>query len=162
MNLFPPILTGREASPFCLHFPSSRLSLSWHTHYRGTKRLLPGLPPFFNPGSVISLEKNADALKCCKSYQTQEDSTGSAAGSTRMPTKASVFSMPGFPAWPPWAVENLPAMQETQVQSLEGKGNPLQYPCLENSMDRFCGTESHINSWRSIQRWVWEGLRTPC
>ena len=34
--------------------------------------------------------------------------------------------------------KNLPAMQETQVQSLdwEGNGNPLQYSCLENSMDR--------------------------
>ena len=33
--------------------------------------------------------------------------------------------------------KNLPAMQETQVQSLdwEGNGNPLQYSCLENSMD---------------------------
>ena len=40
-------------------------------------------------------------------------------------------------------VKNLPAMQETWVQSLgqgrssgEGNGHPLQYPCLENSMDR--------------------------
>ena len=40
-------------------------------------------------------------------------------------------------------VTNLPAVQETQVQSLgwedspgEGNGNPLQYSCLENSMDR--------------------------
>ena len=38
-------------------------------------------------------------------------------------------------------VKNLPAMQETQVQSLgrspgEGNGNPLQYSCLENFMDR--------------------------
>ena len=40
-------------------------------------------------------------------------------------------------------VKNLPAMQETQVQSLgrqdspgEGNGNPLQYSGLENSMDR--------------------------
>ena len=40
-------------------------------------------------------------------------------------------------------VKNLPAMQETQVGSLgwedspgEGHGNPLQYSCLENSMDR--------------------------
>ena len=40
-------------------------------------------------------------------------------------------------------VKNLPAMQETQVQSLgwedspgEGNGYPLQYSCLENSMDR--------------------------
>ena len=51
-------------------------------------------------------------------------------------------------------VKNLPAMQETWVQSLdcnvgdvgsipglgrspgEGNGNPFQYSCLENSMDR--------------------------
>ena len=40
-------------------------------------------------------------------------------------------------------VKNLPAMQETQVRSLswedhprEGNGYPLQYSCLENSMDR--------------------------
>ena len=40
-------------------------------------------------------------------------------------------------------VKNLPAMQETQVQSLgqedhleKGNGYLLQYSCLENSMDR--------------------------
>ena len=40
-------------------------------------------------------------------------------------------------------VKNLPAMQETWVQSLdweyspgEGNGSPLQYSCLENSMER--------------------------
>ena len=40
-------------------------------------------------------------------------------------------------------VKDLPAMQETWVQSLgredspgEGNGNPLQYSCLENPMDR--------------------------
>ena len=40
-------------------------------------------------------------------------------------------------------VKNLPVMQETQVQSLggkrfpgEGNGDPLQYSCLENSIDR--------------------------
>ena len=35
-------------------------------------------------------------------------------------------------------VKNPPAMQETQVQSLgrEGHGNPLEYSCLENPMDR--------------------------
>ena len=39
-------------------------------------------------------------------------------------------------------VKRLPAMQETWVQSLswedpleKGNGNPLQYSCLENSMD---------------------------
>ena len=41
------------------------------------------------------------------------------------------------------SVKNLPAMQETRVQFLglgrspkEGNGNPLQYSCLENPMDR--------------------------
>ena len=40
-------------------------------------------------------------------------------------------------------VKDLPVKQEMQVQTLdlerypgEGNGNPLQYPCLENSMDR--------------------------
>ena len=40
-------------------------------------------------------------------------------------------------------VKNLPVKQETQVQALdlerypgEGNDNPLQYPCLDNSMDR--------------------------
>ena len=40
-------------------------------------------------------------------------------------------------------VKNLPAMQQTQAQSLgqedspgEGNGNPLQYSCLGNPMDR--------------------------
>ena len=41
------------------------------------------------------------------------------------------------------SVKNLPALQETWVRSLgwedppgEGNGNPLQYSCLENTMDR--------------------------
>ena len=41
------------------------------------------------------------------------------------------------------AGKNLPAIQETWVRSLgqedspgEGHGNPLQYSCLENPMDR--------------------------
>ena len=40
-------------------------------------------------------------------------------------------------------LKRLPAMQETWVRSLgqedppgEGNGNPLQYSCLENPMDR--------------------------
>ena len=46
-------------------------------------------------------------------------------------------------------VKNLPVMQETQVQSLgwedspgEGNGNPPQYSCLGNPMDR--------GAWRAI------------
>ena len=35
-------------------------------------------------------------------------------------------------------VKNLPAMQETGWEDSpgEGNGNPVQYSCLENSMDR--------------------------
>ena len=54
----------------------------------------------------------------------------------------------GYPLQYSWAslvaqiVKNLPAVQETWVQSLMGRspggghGNPLQYFCLENAMDR--------------------------
>ena len=43
-------------------------------------------------------------------------------------------------------VKNLPAMQETRFdpRNGEGNGNPLQYSCLENSMDR--------GAWRAIVR----------
>ena len=57
-------------------------------------------------------------------------------------------------------VNNLPAMQETQVQSLgqadaleKGNGAPLQYSCPENSMDR--------GAWRASIHEVtksWKGL----
>ena len=47
-----------------------------------------------------------------------------------------------FIFYEPQTVKNLPAMQETWVQSLgkedfpgEGHGNPLQYSCLENPTD---------------------------
>ena len=50
-------------------------------------------------------------------------------------------------------VKNLPAMPETQVLSLgwvrasgEGNGNPLQYSCLKNSMDR--------RAWQATVYWV--------
>ena len=50
-------------------------------------------------------------------------------------------------------VKNLPAMQETWVQSLacedplgEGNGNPLQYSSLENPMDR--------EAWQATVHWV--------
>ena len=50
-------------------------------------------------------------------------------------------------------VKNLPTMQETQVRSLdredfpgERNGNPLQYSCLENPMDR--------GTWRATVREV--------
>ena len=46
----------------------------------------------------------------------------------------------GFPV--AWTAKNLPAMQETQFDPWlgrspgEGNGNPLQYSCLGNPMDR--------------------------
>ena len=42
----------------------------------------------------------------------------------------------GFPV--AQMVKNLPAVRETWVRPLgwEGQGTPLQYSCLENSMDR--------------------------
>ena len=55
-------------------------------------------------------------------------------------------------------VKNLPATRETQVQSLgwegppgEGNGNPLQYSCLENPMDR--------GAWRAIVHVITNGDR---
>ena len=46
-------------------------------------------------------------------------------------------------SWVAQMEKNLPAVQETWVQSLgrkdspgEGHGNPVQYSCLENPMDR--------------------------
>ena len=57
-------------------------------------------------------------------------------------------------------VKNLHAMQETWVQSLErspgeGNGNPLQYSCLENPMDR--------GAWRAtvhevMKNWIFQIL----
>ena len=55
-------------------------------------------------------------------------------------------------------VKNLPATQETRVQSLgwedpgEGNGNPLQYSCLENPMDR--------GTWQAIVHGVTESDMT--
>ena len=56
-------------------------------------------------------------------------------------------------------VKNPPAMQDTQVQSLgwedspgEGNGYPLQYSCLENSMDRGAwGATVH----GAAKSWTW-------
>ena len=49
-------------------------------------------------------------------------------------------------------IKNPPAMQETQVQALGGEdplekenGNPLQYSCLKNAMDKGAW-------WATIQR----------
>ena len=57
-----------------------------------------------------------------------------------------MLSPPLTPGWTSLVAQmekNLPAMQETWVQSLsqedsprEGNGNPLQYSCLENSLQR--------------------------
>ena len=44
-------------------------------------------------------------------------------------------------------IKNLPAMQKTWVQSLV-HGYPLQYSCLENSMDRGAGSLQFMESQR--------------
>ena len=48
-------------------------------------------------------------------------------------------------------VKNLPAMQKTWVRGLGrslggGHGNPFQYSCLENPIDR--------EAWRDIVHWI--------
>ena len=55
------------------------------------------------------------------------------------------------PSWVAQMVKNLLAMQETWAQSLgwedspgEGNGNPLQYSCLENPMDRGVWQTTHM------------------
>ena len=55
----------------------------------------------------------------------------------------------GFPGGS--VAKNLPAMKETWVQYLgwedspgKGNGNPLQYSCLENSMDRGARWATHL------------------
>ena len=61
-----------------------------------------------------------------------------------------------------WTVKNLPAMWETWVRSLgqedpleKGNGNPVQYSCLDNSMDR--------GAWLSTIHGVAEsGTHTHC
>ena len=63
-------------------------------------------------------------------------------------------------------LKRLPAMRETWVQSLgwedfpgEGNGNPLQYSCLENPMDRGAW-------WATVHRvtksWTWLSDLTVC
>ena len=63
-------------------------------------------------------------------------------------------------------VKNLPSMKETWVQSLgwgrspgEGYGNPLQYSCLENLMDRgawwdtvhgFAKRQTRLSDWHTV------------
>ena len=59
-------------------------------------------------------------------------------------------------------VKNLPAMQETQIWPLgqedsprEGNGYPLQYSCLENSMDRgvwWATVNRSSKSWARLKR----------
>ena len=67
-------------------------------------------------------------------------------------TRKKTFGVPGLSSSTSLVaqmVKNLPAMWETWVQSLgwedspgEGNGNPFQYSCLKNSIDR--------GAWRAI------------
>ena len=60
-------------------------------------------------------------------------------------------------------VKNLPAIQETRILFLDrenspegGNGNPLQYSCLENSMDRGPGGLQSIRQQRVGHDWATE------
>ena len=65
---------------------------------------------------------------------------------TECPRSPSLFAFTYILLWAShvaYMVKNMAAMQETRLWSLglgrslgEGNGNPLQYSCLENSMDR--------------------------
>ena len=90
--------------------------------------------------------------------------------------KTEFIASQGFPDG--LAVKNLPArqeMKETRVRSLswkdpQGNGNPLQYSCLENSMDRGAGQATVHKSQRvghyrmtehiTSQPWAWHTART--
>ena len=65
-------------------------------------------------------------------------------------------------------VKNLPAMQETRVLSLGredppggGNGNPLQYSCLENPMDRGAWQEEGVRSNSPLPARAIGGMRVP-
>ena len=64
--------------------------------------------------------------------------------------------------------KELPAMQETQVQPVgqekspgEGNGYPLQYSCVENSMDRGAGGLQSVGSQRVKHNWAAFSLFFP-
>ena len=79
-----------------------------------------------NSGPQINIDTRTETKVFCFDYKTKFD--------------YNQYCLVGFPR--AQMVKNLPAMQEIWVQSLgqedpckEGHGNPLQYSCLENSMD---------------------------
>ena len=101
-----------------------------------------GLKPQYEhpPGSLVAqLVKKRKKKSTCSAGDT-----GSIPGLGRSPGEGVGHPLQCF--WPSLVaqrVKNLPAIQETWVQSLgwedpleEGTGNPLQYSCLENPMDR--------------------------
>ena len=51
-------------------------------------------------------------------------------------------------------IKNLPAMRENRVPSEKRNGNPLQYSCLENSMDRGPGRLESMGSQRVGHNWM--------
>jgi len=68
------------------------------------------------------------------------------------------------------AVKNPPAMQEMQIRSPgrspgKGHGNPLQYSCLENPMDRgawWATVHSVANSWTRLKQFsTLDFIETP-
>ena len=86
---------------------------------------------FFQPRTIPSIASHL--------HSQQVDSECLSSGES---TVSIVARNEAFPV--PHTVKNLPTMQETWLGSTsgsgkspgEGNGNPLQYSCLENSMDR--------------------------
>ena len=65
-------------------------------------------------------------------------------------------------------VKNPPAVQETQFSTPElrrspgeGNGNPLQYACLESSMDRAWRATAHGVAERNTTEWLTLWLHFP-
>ena len=59
-------------------------------------------------------------------------------------TRAPVASSSGLPRWYSWSRTSLPVQETRDLRLIPGSerspggghGNPLQYPCLKNPMDR--------------------------
>ena len=110
--------------------------------------------------AVPSGEGNGNSLQysCLENPWTEEPGWATVHRIAKSRTRLSHFTSLQSPM--PHTVKNLPAIQETRVPSLgqedspgEGNGYPVQYSCLENSMDRgTCQAAVHgvAKSWTQL------------
>ena len=89
-------------------------------------------------------------MDLCPAQEELTSSAGPSEASATIP-KSGIAHCPCAWASPvAYMVKNLPSLQETWVRSLawevpcEGNVHPLQYSCLENSMDRGACKESDV------------------